>query len=180
MTSQAWSPIDEHKPAPPRLQPIQALVNTRDLEYGTDLLEDEGDARTWLREVGLIGRREQPSKAELRLLRGVREGLRAMLAHNSGDPPPTPQQLEPILRLLEHERPGLELDQQGELRLTAPRKTLQGGLLELLLRVRDSQLDGSWAQLKLCANPDCRWAFYDRSRNHQGTWCRMEVCGNRL
>jgi predicted RNA-binding Zn ribbon-like protein len=180
MTSQAWTPVDEHKPAPPGLQPIQALVNTRDLEEGTDLLEDEDGARTWLREVGLIGGREQPSKADLRLLVGVREGLRAMLAHNSGDPAPTAEQLEPIRRLLERERPGLELDQQGGLRLQAAGKTLQGGLLELLLRVRDSQLDSSWAQLKLCANPDCRWAFYDRSRNHQGTWCRMEVCGNRL
>jgi predicted RNA-binding Zn ribbon-like protein len=180
MTSQAWTPLDEHKPAPPRLQPIQSLVNTRDLEEGTDLLEDEDGARTWLREVGLIGRRDQPSKADLRLLRGVREGLRAMLAHNSGDPAPTAEQLEPIRRLLELERPGLELDEQGELQMHAARNTLQGGLLELLLRVRDSQLDGSWAQMKLCANPDCRWAFYDLSRNHQGTWCRMEVCGNRL
>src|SRR2546423_2322599 len=130
MTSPVWTPLDEHKPAPPRLQPIQALINTRDLEEGTDLLEDEGQARAWLREVGLIGRREQPSKADLRLLIGVREGLRAMLAHNSGDPAPTAEQLEPIRRLLELERPDLELDEQGRLRIQAAGKTLQGGLLE--------------------------------------------------
>src|SRR6476619_4257628 len=115
MTSDAWTPLDEHKPAPPRLQPIQALVNTRDLEEGTDLLQDEDGARTWLREVGLISSREQPSQADLRLLRGVREGLRAMLAHNGCDPAPTAEQLEPIRRLLELERPGLELDDKGEL-----------------------------------------------------------------
>ena len=40
--------------------------------------------------------------------------------------------------------------------------------------------DGTWSRLKLCANPDCDWAFYDRSRNRQGAWCTMEVCGNRL
>ncbi|MBV8999263.1 MAG: CGNR zinc finger domain-containing protein, partial [Solirubrobacterales bacterium] len=32
----------------------------------------------------------------------------------------------------------------------------------------------------LCANPDCEWAFFDRSRNQQGSWCAMETCGNRL
>ena len=54
------------------------------------------------------------------------------------------------------------------------------GLLGLLLTVRDAQADGSWSRLKLCANPDCGWAFYDRSRNQQGAWCSMATCGNRL
>jgi predicted RNA-binding Zn ribbon-like protein len=180
MTSPVWAPLEEHKPAPPQLLPVQALVNTRDLEYGTDLLEDDGEARTWLRDAGLIGKREQPSNAEVQLLRGVREGLRAMIAHNSGDPVPTQGQLEPIRRLIGLQRPALALDAEGGLLLEAPQGTLQGGLLGLLLRVRDAQLDGTWSMLKLCANPDCRWAFYDRSRNHRGTWCRMEVCGNRL
>jgi predicted RNA-binding Zn ribbon-like protein len=34
--------------------------------------------------------------------------------------------------------------------------------------------------LKVCANSECQWAFYDRSRNQQGNWCDMAVCGNRL
>jgi predicted RNA-binding Zn ribbon-like protein len=57
---------------------------------------------------------------------------------------------------------------------------LSDGLLGLLLTVRDAQADGTWSRLKLCANPDCGWAFYDRSRNHQGSWCSMATCGNRL
>ena len=32
----------------------------------------------------------------------------------------------------------------------------------------------------MCGNSECRWAFYDRSRNQQGLWCEMAVCGNRL
>jgi predicted RNA-binding Zn ribbon-like protein len=31
----------------------------------------------------------------------------------------------------------------------------------------------------VCAAEDCRWAFYDRSRNRSRTWCSMEECGNR-
>lgn len=38
---------------------------------------------------------------------------------------------------------------------------------------------GDWKRIKLCAAPDCRWAFHDTSRNGRGRWCDMEVCGNR-
>jgi predicted RNA-binding Zn ribbon-like protein len=54
------------------------------------------------------------------------------------------------------------------------------GLLGLLLSIRDAQADGSWDRLKLCGNPDCRWAFYDRSHSRRGSWCDMASCGNRL
>ena len=33
--------------------------------------------------------------------------------------------------------------------------------------------------VKACPADDCRWAFYDRSRNRSGTWCDMSDCGNR-
>jgi CGNR zinc finger len=39
---------------------------------------------------------------------------------------------------------------------------------------------GDWYRLKLCAADDCRWAFYDDSRNGLGRWCAMRVCGNRI
>jgi len=31
----------------------------------------------------------------------------------------------------------------------------------------------------MCAHGDCRWVFYDGSRNGRGRWCTMDVCGNR-
>jgi predicted RNA-binding Zn ribbon-like protein len=49
----------------------------------------------------------------------------------------------------------------------------------LLISIRDAQADGTWSRLRVCRNPDCRWAFFDRSRNRQGTWCTMAACGNR-
>ena len=53
------------------------------------------------------------------------------------------------------------------------------GLLGLLLSIRDAQADGSWSRLKLCGNPGCRWAFYDRSpAADRGAWCEMSSCGN--
>ncbi|OLF07056.1 CGNR zinc finger domain-containing protein [Actinophytocola xanthii] len=45
--------------------------------------------------------------------------------------------------------------------------------------VATSVARGDWTRVKLCAAPDCRWAFYDVSRNGRGRWCTMEICGNR-
>ncbi|GAA1521638.1 CGNR zinc finger domain-containing protein [Kribbella lupini] len=38
---------------------------------------------------------------------------------------------------------------------------------------------GEWSRVKLCAAPDCRWAFHDTSRSGRGRWCDMNICGNR-
>lgn len=35
--------------------------------------------------------------------------------------------------------------------------------------------DGRWARLKTC--PDCRWAFYDHTRNGSKRWCLMTAGG---
>jgi predicted RNA-binding Zn ribbon-like protein len=41
-----------------------------------------------------------------------------------------------------------------------------------------AMLDGTWSRLKACR--ECRWAFYDHSRNGAGSWCSMAVCGSRV
>jgi predicted RNA-binding Zn ribbon-like protein len=46
--------------------------------------------------------------------------------------------------------------------------------------IRDAQRAGTWRRLKACGNPDCRWAFYDRSHSQAGAWCDMATCGNRI
>ncbi|MFG1925981.1 CGNR zinc finger domain-containing protein [Cryptosporangium sp. NPDC048952] len=71
----------------------------------------------------------------------------------------------------------LEVGATGELRLTAHTGTPQ--LDAVLEAVATSVAQGDWKRLKLCAAPDCRWAFHDTSRSGRGRWCDMEVCGNR-
>jgi len=41
-----------------------------------------------------------------------------------------------------------------------------------------AMLDGTWPRLKVCRK--CEWAFYDYSKNRSGSWCSMQLCGNRL
>ena len=89
--------------------------------------------------------------------------------------------MAPLRRLTETHRARLTLDDGGAIGLeNARHQGLDDGLFELLLIVRRAQEDGSWARLKVCTNPDCQWAFFDRSRNQQGSWCDMALCGNRL
>jgi predicted RNA-binding Zn ribbon-like protein len=169
------------KPAPESLQPVQAFVNTRDFEEGFDLLDERETAQAWLRREGLIGTRARLSPAELSEVRGVREGLRALLVQNCGGSAPTASELRPLRDLARERRPHLDVDSQGRFELGAgPGGELHDSLLRLLLAVHEAQSDGSWSRLKACRNPDCGWAFFDRSRNRQGAWCEMAVCGNRL
>jgi hypothetical protein len=89
--------------------------------------------------------------------------------------------LDPLRNLAQTRQPRLAIDDRGRLGLeNETRGGLADGLFELLLIIRAAQENGTWTRLKVCANPDCRWVYYDRSRNQQGHWCDMAVCGNRL
>jgi len=92
----AWVPVPEQKPAPAPLLLVQAFVNTRDLDRGTDLLADPGPADRWLHESGLLAPQRQAGPGDLRAARDVREGIRALLASNSGGPPPAAPDLQPL------------------------------------------------------------------------------------
>jgi predicted RNA-binding Zn ribbon-like protein len=120
------------------------------------------------------------AQTDLDLVRAVREALRAMLVHNAGGPPPNKSAWAVLRTLAENGSARADLGDDGEIRLAAQGESLRDRLLEVLLIIRDAQRDGSWARLKACANDECQWAFYDRARNHGGTWCDMATCGNKL
>lgn len=170
----------EAKPAPEPLTRIQALINTVDLESGTDQLAQAADAQPWLVAQGLSAPGRQPTADELTAIREAREALRAMVVHNAGGPAPSAAELAPLRRVADDATARVRLGDDGTVRVDPAGETLAGRLLALLLVVADAQRNGTWEHLKACANEDCRWAFYDLSRNHRGTWCEMATCGNKL
>ena len=105
-----------------------------------------------------------------------------MIGRNTGGPPLTEAELRPLRQVTTEAAPRLEVAADGQVRLeTGDRQgRLADSLAGLLMTIRDAQADGSWDRMKLCGNPDCRWAFYDRSHSRQGAWCDMASCGNRL
>jgi len=175
-----WLGDSETKPAPEPLSRVQALVNTIEMPEGRDRLADPAEAEQWLITAGLLGPRTGLHAADLTLVRGVREGLRAMLVHNAGGPPPSDAALAPLRTVTVDGTARAHLRAGGEILLSADGDSLSARLIELLLIIRDAQRDGTWARLKACGNEECLWAFYDRSRNHGGTWCDMSSCGNKL
>lgn len=177
MTSTQWH---EGKPAPDPLRRVQSLINTVDLESGQDRLAKVDDARPWLVGNGLLAAESTVGHDDLRMVAEVRESLRALVIHNSGGPAPDPAAMGPLHGLADAGVIRAALDENGRVSLIDQDDSLRARLLSLLLTVRDAQLDGTWTHLKACANDGCRWAFYDRSRNHGGTWCDMATCGNKL
>jgi predicted RNA-binding Zn ribbon-like protein len=175
-----WIGDAESKPAPDPLIRIQALVNTVEMPEGEDRLADPADAQPWLVASDLLAADAELRPADLELIRGVREGLRAMLVHNAGGLPPTPRAFAPLREVATDGTARADFDEHGEVLLSAAGDSVPARLIELLLIVRDAQRDGTWARLKACGNDECKWAFYDRSRNHGGTWCEMSTCGNKL
>jgi predicted RNA-binding Zn ribbon-like protein len=175
-----WPGDAESKPAPEPLCRIQALVNSVELPDGPDRLADPAEARSWLVAGGLLGPDSDLRPDDLTLVRGVREGLRAMLVHNAGGPPPTAGAFAALRDVATVGTARADFDERGEILLMANGDSVPARSIELLLIIRDAQRDGTWSRLKACGNDECQWAFYDRSRNRGGTWCEMSSCGNKL
>ena len=98
--------------------------------------------------------------------------MRALTVHSSGGPAPTPAALRGLQEVVGRVTARAVLDDNGMLHLEPTADSVHGRLLALLLQVRDAQADGA-------LGPSRQWAFYDRSRNHGGTWCSMAGCGNK-
>lgn len=173
-----WYPGAEAKPAPEPLLKVQAFVNTRHVDDGWDVLSDPDAAANWLRDAGLIATGGTVSDADLALARALRESIRGLL--ESGRVVEHQPNLSPLREIADAHAARLEVGSSGLLSLENPHhRNLRDGLFDLLLIIREAQANGSWERLKACMDPECRWAFYDRSRNQQGSWCNMSTCGNR-
>jgi predicted RNA-binding Zn ribbon-like protein len=175
-----WLDDEEKKPAPDPLRRVQSLINTLDMESGRDRLAVAGDAAPWMATNGLLAPGGTPTDDDLSTLIGVREGLRALVLQNTDGQAPDPSLVSSLHQLAEDEPVRAAVGEDGAVRLAPVGDSLRARLVALLVIVSDAQRDGTWAHLLACANDDCQWAFYDRSRNHGGTWCDMATCGNKL
>ncbi|MFD2418363.1 CGNR zinc finger domain-containing protein [Amycolatopsis pigmentata] len=136
----------------PRL--VVDFLNTLDVEDDTDVLADEQAWRRWTAERGLM---PSPSKEA----RGVRTALRAA----AGDPDAAAGAVRAAI--------DVELGPEG------PALVATGAVGAVLAAAARLAVLGDWKRVKICPADDCRWAFYDQSRNRSRTWCSMSVCGNR-
>jgi predicted RNA-binding Zn ribbon-like protein len=160
---------------PAEVELVRSFVNTIDHEDGVEQLDSPAALRDWMVAHHRIPAGETVTAADLDLALRLRAALRAELeAHHGGEPDPAARRdLEAV---------GAELP----LRMVcsddglAPCGTgIRGGLAQVVAAAAKARIQGTWARLKVCPADDCRWAFYDTSRNRSRRWCSMEVCGNR-
>ena len=107
-----------------------------------------------------------------------REALRSLLSSHNGMPGADAQALNKFLKTVDLR---VQFGSDGRVSLES---TPDGGQVErvvgrLLAEAVRAEVEGRWGRLKACSNEECRWAFYDASKNRSGRWCTMQVCGAR-
>lgn len=128
------------------------FLNTLDVEEGTDALDDATAFSGWASEHGVDS--GDPGEAKR-----VRDALRSIVDGEGGTLPSVQ-----LVTACGDRTVGLTASTAAEAAVAA----------SVILSIQ-----GKFERVKLCGADDCRWAFYDQSRNGSRTWCSMGVCGNR-
>lgn len=166
------------KPAPGDLLYVQGFVNTLDVESGSDAFAEAAGVSAWFSaHLHLPGNASVSEDERCRVV-ALRGALRELIASAAGAALPE-EALATLNEVTARSPLALTAADAGRLALVAPDADIDGRLAELLAIVHRAQLAGTWERLKLCAADNCRWAYYDSSRNRSGAWCSMETCGNR-
>ena len=167
------------KPAPGKLAIVQSYINSYDLESGEDDFSDPADMQEWFRHFGLPAGDHTPSRKQHRVGIELREALRELLRAAS-DGGSNAKALASLDRIAAMSPLITHFGEGGSGELVPVHSDLLGGIGMLLAFVHEAQLRGDWTRLKVCRNDACQWAFYDQSKNGRGTWCSMDICGNRM
>jgi predicted RNA-binding Zn ribbon-like protein len=163
---------------PHELALVIDFVNTLDVETGEDELGTPAELAAWLQRRGLRKRGGALGAQELATAIDLREALRALMLANNGEQG-TARAWGVLERAARRGELGVHFDRGEGASLRPEAPGLPGTLAALLVPVAEALADGSWQRAKACRDPDCQYAFYDRSRNRSGVWCEMAVCGNR-
>ena len=157
--------------APGELELVRRFVNTLDLDTGVDELGSPLAASAWL---GKQGWRTRVGRRGLDDLLTAREALRDLMG---GRGTQLETEGEAALDAIARQHP-LRVQVSAPDPLQPTSKDGVGAFLERILAlVAAARIDGSWERMKSCANDQCRWLFYDHSRNRSRTWCTMDICG---
>lgn len=171
------------------------FVNT--LEYGRAGEEEHLDsvekALEWLYDHQLLHREaldealrryREDGAAEasvMQRIRRVRSAMRELVDAAVERRPPDSSQLKEVNRVLRTHYiyelvpapDGVSLDHRHE------GDPINGALARLAESVAREVSQGDPERLRICANEDCRWVFFDTSRTGRRKWCDMSTCGNR-
>jgi predicted RNA-binding Zn ribbon-like protein len=171
-----------------RLDDTFGFINT--LEHSgvasTDELETPGAAIAWLVDHGLVhpesvgAERASDDRLRARVIRArsaLREIADAVHDHRPADGAAL-DEVNRILRarevvLLEPAADGVSVGHRHE------GDPIDDALARLAEALVAEIASGRPDRLRVCANDQCRWVFYDHSPTGKRRWCSMSSCGNR-
>jgi predicted RNA-binding Zn ribbon-like protein len=168
----------ERETASGELGLVQAFVNTVDLQDGPEELTDERSLGDWLVGRGLMAPGSTVEAGDLKHAVAVREAMRGVIGGNSGLSV-YPVDLATLNEAATASRLRMRFGPGGKARLEPEAIGAVGALGRLVATLYAAMQSEDWERLKLCGSDTCRWAFFDRSKNHSSRWCTMASCGNR-
>ena len=157
---------------------IQAFVNTVDLQDGLEELTDPNTLRAWLVANGLMGTAQAVEESDLKHAIALREAIRGVVGGNSGAHI-YPVDIATLNGAAAASGLHMRFGADGKPRLEPAVSGVVGAMGRIVATLYSAMEGASWTRLKLCGSSTCRWAFYDRSKNHSSRWCKMASCGNR-
>jgi predicted RNA-binding Zn ribbon-like protein len=164
-----------------RLDLALAFLNSRD--ESRDMLASARRAARWLAGDAFVGIDKELS----RLLPAMRE-LSANSELTEAEVEAAREVRDAILGWIDGRPPASTALERASLRVTLdaagpalhPASTGIFALAEhALLVMYELQIAGLADRLRRCQSHDCRWVFFDRSRNRSKVWCDMSGCGSR-
>lgn len=157
---------------------VQAFVNSVDLQDGPEQLSDPAHLGSWLTAHGLLATGAPVDGSDLQHAVALREALRGVIGANTGGKV-YPVDVATLNEAAGASRLRARFGSDGRARLEPEAGGVTGALGRIVAAAFAAMDDEEWSRLKLCDSPTCRWAFFDRSRNHSSRWCAMASCGNR-
>jgi predicted RNA-binding Zn ribbon-like protein len=157
---------------------VQAFVNTVDLQDGPEELTDPNTLKAWLVAKGLLDDSQRVDASDLKHAMALREAIRAVIGANSGSRV-YPVDIATLNEAATASGLRMRFGADGRPRLEPEATGVVAAMGRIVATMYAAMEDEDWQRLKLCSSQACRWAFYDRSKNHSSRWCTMASCGNR-
>ena len=157
---------------------LQAFVNTVDLQDGPEELEDPNTLKAWLVAKSLLDDSQPVDASDLKHAIALREAIRSVVGANSGSRI-YPVDIATLNEAATASRLRMRFGANGKPRLEPEATGVVAAMGRIVAAMYAAMEGEEWTRLKLCSSQSCRWAFYDRSKNHSSRWCTMASCGNR-
>lgn len=159
------------------LELLLDVLNSREDHGGStgivDRLDSADSASKLLDELGFEAESRAVSERDALFLRRVRDGLNGRIEHAmQAEPVDLDDVAGNVTLRIETSPKGWAIVGAGE-----GANRVAGIVLGLAYELEAA---GDWPRLKVCRNHDnCRWIFFDHSKNRSRVWCDMATCGSR-